>query len=172
MKKSFYDVIHSARVGSKPKFVYDIPLEPAESLVKRLRYSEKQLWGHLYALIIENDPGAHLVRLSSDTRAGIPDVWFSVCTKAGMTVHGFWELKIATKRRNLQVGVDFSEAQYRWQQSRSSTVSTALVYFEGRLYRVDSWYKNYLLHDLAKLPSVKWPNPSWNYFEKLILNPE
>ena len=171
MRKSFYDVIHSARVGSKPKFIYDIPLKSKE-MMKRTRYSEKALWSDLYKFLIQNDPHAHLVRLSSDTRAGIPDVWFSINTSENLTVHGFWELKVGKKKRSHAMKVEFSAGQLKWHQSRSQKVSTALVYYEGRLYRLDSWHYTYRHEDLPNLPSVKWPNPSWNYFEKIILNPE
>jgi len=171
MKKSFYDVIHSSRVGSRPKFLYDIPLIP-EHNIKRTKYSEKNLWGDLYKFLIKHDPSSHLVRLSSDTRAGIPDVWFSIQTSQGVTVHGFWELKIGSKKRNGQMKVAFSQGQLKWHQSRSQKVSTALIYYEGRLYRADSWHYIYRREDLPTIPSVKWPNPSWEYFEKIILNPE
>lgn len=171
MRKSFYDILHSPRVGSNPKFIYNIPIKP-EKIVGRMRYSEKNLWRDLYKLVIDNDPQSHLVRLSSDTRAGIPDVWFSVSTSTNLVVHGFWELKVGKKKKGHNMKVEFSPAQLKWHESRSSKVSTALVYYEGRLYRIDNWHYIYRYEDLPNLPSVKWPNPTWNYFEKIILNPE
>jgi hypothetical protein len=173
MKRPFSEILRSSRVGSRPKFDYDIPIKnlPVKP-VRHIRYSEKHLWKDLSKLIRDHDPDAHVMRLSSDMKAGLPDVWFSIATPSNLVVHGYWELKIGIKKKGRTMNVNFSPAQLKWHESRSGKVSTALVYYEGRLYRIDNWHYTYLYDDLPNIPSVKWPNPTWRYFEKIILNPE